>query len=96
MKGVSQSSRSPSQSSSLSLVFCSFKDQFSLEARGETVKDSRMIASKTKVALGLTLFASQKVLFYMVRIFPCRFPAASLFIKNSNNFQFGPYSSKNT
>lgn len=72
--------------------FVLFKVQFALEAREETAKEARTIAGKTKMALGPILSTNQKILFYMLRIFPCRFPAASLFIKNSNNFQSGPYS----
>jgi len=60
--------------------------------REETGKESRMIAGKTKVALGQILSANQQIFSYIVRIFPCRFHAASLFIRIGNNFQSSPCS----
>lgn len=50
-----------------------------------------MVAGRTKVSLGVICFPRQQLLFYMVRIFPCRFPADSLFIKKGNNLHSDPY-----
>lgn len=49
-----------------------------------------MVAGRTIVSLGMICFAREQLLFYMVSIFPCRFPAASLFIKKGNNLHSGP------